>query len=119
MVWRQEISEVSMTESFGHITIENTEERTTLKFNDASILGETNIKELEARVMNAIAEAPAKEIVLDFSKIRFMASSFIRLLVKIRQEVIDQGGQLSISNVHPKIFQIFKITQLDRVFKFE
>ncbi len=108
-----------MTESFGHISIEQTEGRTTLTFNDASILGETNIKELEARVMNALAEAPAPEIVLDFSKIRFMASSFIRLLVKLRQAVIDRGSQLSISNVHPKIYQIFKITQLDKVFKFE
>jgi anti-anti-sigma factor len=108
-----------MAEAFGHITVEQTEDRTTLTFNDASILGETNIKELEARVMKALDEAPAREIVLDFSKIRFMASSFIRLLVKIRQEVIDRGSQMSISNVHPKIHQIFEITSLDKVFKFE
>ncbi|MFC1761489.1 STAS domain-containing protein [Planctomycetota bacterium] len=107
-----------MAESSGRINVQQKTTATRILFNDSSILGEANIKELEVQVLRAVSEAGARDVHLDFTRIRFMASSFIRLLVRVRKEVQAQKGTLTICNVDPKIFEVFKITQLHKVFQF-
>lgn len=56
----------------------------------------------------------AKEIVLDFDKVEYMASSGLRQVVASHRKAKEIGAVLSIINVGTETFSIFKMTGLDK-----
>ncbi len=84
--------------------------------NDKEILDEAAIKELEKSIMVLVDEADQRNMLLDFSNVKFMSSAFLGLLVKIHKHLRERGGELKIRNVDPKIFRVFEITRLNKVF---
>jgi anti-sigma B factor antagonist len=37
-------------------------------------------------------------------------------LIRISKKIYEQGGQLRLCNISPKIYEVFKITRLTKVF---
>ena len=60
-----------------------------------------------------------KHIVLDCSKLEFVSSSGLRLLLTLRKQTIAMGGDVTIKNVIPEVMQVFTITGFFSLFKFE
>lgn len=61
-------------------------------------------------------EKEKRDLVLDFSKVTFMDSTGLGVLISIQKTLNDDGHKLKIVNVDPKIKKIFVITELDEVF---
>ena len=61
-------------------------------------------------------EKEKRDMVLDFSKVTFMDSTGLGVLISIQKTLNDDGHKLKIVNVDPKIKKIFVITELDEVF---
>jgi anti-sigma B factor antagonist len=56
-------------------------------------------------------------IILDFSSVEFMASSALGKLVQLQKKVVNEyRAQLKLSGIAPDIYQVFKITKLNKVF---
>ena len=86
-------------------------------FDDENILEEQQIKELEKLMMPIVEKAGGEKIVLNFTNVEFMSSSFLGLLVKIHKRVSEQGGHLALLKVNPTIRRVFEITNLTKVFQ--
>ncbi len=81
------------------------------------ILEDADIRALEETILPLIAQADSIRLVIDFSTVRFLTSAALGLLIRISKKVREQGGRLALCSIQPKIYEVFRITQLDQVFQ--
>lgn len=55
-----------------------------------------------------------KNLIIDFSKIKYIDSTAIGLLVNIKRNAEEKGGTLVISSVNDDIMNVFSITGIDK-----
>lgn len=73
---------------------------------------------IQPKVDEIIANA-SKNVRIDLEGLSYIASAGIRQLLTIRKAVTDSGTELVIENIQPAVYKVFKVTNLDRVFKLE
>ncbi|MBN1124430.1 MAG: STAS domain-containing protein [Sedimentisphaerales bacterium] len=78
------------------------------------ILEDADIRALENTILPVIE--PDIKLIMDFSSVQFLTSTALGLLIRISKKVRENQGQMSLCGIQPKIMEVFKITQLDRVF---
>ncbi|MHC4112699.1 MAG: STAS domain-containing protein [Planctomycetota bacterium] len=105
-----------MAEIKPRISVEYAENATIVTFVDEKILEEMDIQALQASVMSVIEEAERINLVLDFCNVQFFSSAVLGLLMRISKKVYEQEGQLRLCNISPRIYEIFKITRLNKIF---
>ena len=59
-----------------------------------------------------------KKIVLDFSKVKFLSSSALGIMIRLRKEAQAIKGKIVFCSLRKDLRQIFKITNLDKLFEF-
>jgi anti-sigma B factor antagonist len=60
---------------------------------------------------------PAR-LIFDFAGVKFFSSQVLGLLLDIRAKMQAHGGEVMISAINPQLHRVFKITNLDKIFKF-
>ena len=98
------------------ISVEYAENATIATFTDEKILAEKDINALQESIMSVIEQAERINLILDFCNVRFLSSAVLGLLIRISKKVYERDGQLRLCNINPKIYEIFKITRLTRIF---
>jgi anti-anti-sigma factor len=98
------------------IVVEHGTDVTLVTLEDENILEEQQIRRLERALLPIVRQNEEKRLVLNFQNVKFMSSSFLGLLVKIHKRVIEMNGRLQLFNLDPKIYKVFEITQLVKVF---
>ena len=70
--------------------------------------------------INTLAErlekTPDKDVVLNFSRMKFLNSSNISLLLKLRKRIVDQGRRLCLCEIPVQVWGVFLLTGLDSIF---
>jgi len=64
-------------------------------------------------------DSPASEIEVDFEKTIFIDSSVLRMLLKLRDNVLTSNKTLRLINCHDKLREIFEIGGFDRIFEIQ
>jgi len=99
------------------IAVEYARNATIVNFTDEKILEEHDIGALQDSIMAVIESASGgMNLILDFSKVQFLSSAMLGLLIRISKRVYQRDGQLRLCNISPKIYEIFKITRLTKIF---
>lgn len=57
-----------------------------------------------------LLENADKEIILDFSKLEYISSSGLRLLLTIRKQAAAKGGRIIIEHISEDIKNVFRMT---------
>ena len=57
-------------------------------------------------------------VILDITNLEYIASSGLRLLLTLRREVQQQGGELQLKNINSKVMQILKMTGCQDMFTY-
>jgi anti-sigma B factor antagonist len=60
----------------------------------------------------------SNELMIDLSGVDFIDSSGLAVLVSGLKRTHSQAGSLALVGVKPNVMEVFKLTLLDRVFKF-
>ncbi len=105
-----------MTDIKPRVSVEYTDNATIVIFTDEKILEETDIKALQESVISVIKQVERINLVLDFCNVRFLSSAVLGLLIRVSKMIYERDGQLRLCNIGPKIYEIFKITRLTKVF---
>ena len=63
-----------------------------------------------------VVDGAERHIVLDLSHVRFVDSTFLGVLVGVRNRLHPVGGKISIVCPHAPVLKIFRVTGLDQVF---
>jgi anti-anti-sigma factor len=72
---------------------------------------------LNEAVLAMIASEPGGSWVMDLSKLDYMGSASLGLMVNIRQRVKEGKGRLVLCGLSPRLLQIFKTCCMERLFK--
>lgn len=98
------------------VRVEYLESATVVAFTDDKILEDTDVRALRESIEAVIEQAGHVHLVLDFRHVRFLSSAVLGLLIRVSKRVAEQGGQLKLANIHPGIYEVFKITRLTNIF---
>jgi anti-sigma B factor antagonist len=98
------------------ISVEYAENATIVTFVDEKILEEMDIQALRESVMSVIEEGGRINLILDFCNVRFLSSAVLGLLMRISKKVYEQDGRLRLCNISSRLYEIFKITRLNKIF---
>ncbi len=58
------------------------------------------------------------KMVFDFEGVKFFSSQVLGLLLEMRAKLQMYNGEVVISAINPQLHRIFKITNLDKIFRF-
>jgi len=105
-----------MPEVKPNISVEYTDKATVIGFTDRKILEEQDIRSLQTSVMSVVEQGEGINLILDFGNVEFLSSSVLGLLIRISKRVVEHKGKLRLCCINPKIYEVFKITQLTKVF---
>jgi anti-sigma B factor antagonist len=98
------------------IAVEYIDNAAIITFTDEKILEEKDIHALQESLMSVIEQAEHINLVLDFSKVNFLSSAVLGLLIRVSKKVYERDGKLVLCNINQKIYEIFKITRLNKIF---
>ena len=98
------------------ISVEYSEIATIVTFTDEKILEETDIQALQESIMSVIEQSGRIKMVLDFCNVRFLSSAVLGLLIRVSKKIYENDGELKLCNINAKIYEIFKITRLTKIF---
>ena len=83
----------------------------TLSDLDGIIVASNHIKEF-------IDKNRPNKMVFDFEGVKFFSSQVLGLLLEMRAKLQTYNGEVVISAINPQLHRIFKITNLDKIFRF-
>jgi anti-sigma B factor antagonist len=87
-------------------------------FKATSISGVEGIAAASKQIRELIDENHPKGIVFDFEQVKFFSSQVLGVLLNTRAELQAYNCEVVISAINPQLHRVFKITNLDSVFRF-
>jgi anti-sigma B factor antagonist len=88
---------------------------TVVRFVDRKILDEANIQELGQELFQLV-EDNKKNLLLNFANVEFLSSAALGKLIALDKKVKTHTGTLKLSDIRPEIYEVFKITKLNKLF---
>lgn len=89
---------------------------TVIRFNDHKIIEDINIQELGQELLHLVEGENRKKLLLNFSSVDFLSSAALGKLITLERRVRASNGVLKFSNIREEIYEVFKITKLNRLF---
>jgi anti-sigma B factor antagonist len=105
-----------MTAIKPQISVQYAENATIITFTSEKILEEKDIQSIQESIMSVIEQAQRINLILDFSNVKFLSSAVLGLLIRVSKKIYERDSQLRLCNINPKIYEIFKITRLTKIF---
>lgn len=87
-----------------------------VRFKDQKIIDPEAIQELGDELFTLVEKDNRPKIVLNFANVEFLSSAALGKLITFEKKVKKNGSRLILTNIAPEIFQVFTITNLDKLF---
>lgn len=95
------------------IKIQNNQENVTAIMNGSF---DTLAAEQAEPVVRELEALAGKPMVIDCTSLEYIASSGLRVLLRLRKAVAAQGQQVTLLNVNENIMEVLKVTHFDKMF---
>jgi len=82
-----------------------------------SAIREERDVDLLGRELLTLAEVPGQRVVLSFLGLDHLTSLALGKLIQVHKRLVESGGEMRLADIHPQIYEVFRITHLDRLFK--
>ncbi len=89
-----------------------------VSFQNVSVLDSANIEALGRSLLDLIEKQDCRKLVLEFSAVKFMSSQALGVLLQLKRAMDPIKGQVIIAGIRPELHKVFKITNLNKLFKF-
>jgi len=99
-----------------HIKIRDANGVKVVEFADRKILEELSIHEIGEELSRIVSEMDEVKLLLCFKNVEHLSSAALGMLINLNKLVNEHQGQLKLSDIAPPIFEVFKITRLNRIF---
>ena len=77
---------------------------------------DTVLDEIKQEINTLLGKCTGPDVLLDFGNVEFMSSAMLGLLGQLHRKIVTGHGRLKMCNIRPEIFQVFKLTNLDKLF---
>ena len=85
-------------------------------FLDKKILDEANIQQIGDQLFALVEKDGRKKILLNFGNVEFLSSAALGKLITLHKKVQETKGLLKLCMIRPELLEVFKITQLNKLF---
>ena len=85
---------------------------------DTASISAAGVEPIAQSLRTLITDRQPAKIVVDFTRVRFISSMMLGLLVDCWRRMKEYGGTLCICGIDPQLSRIFRITHLDKIFRF-
>ncbi len=89
---------------------------TIVAFRQSQILDAMTIERMSASLKELIDSSENRRFIFDFSKVTYLSSSALGMLIGLQRRIAQKGGQLKLTGIQNGIMEVFRITKLDTVF---
>jgi anti-sigma B factor antagonist len=101
------------------LMVQTVKDVTCVTFTDASVVDAQLIESIRKELFDLVDNQNRRKLVLDMSKVQYLSSSALGVLIPLNEKVLKLKGSLYLCGVNPEIMKVFKITKLDKIFKFK
>ena len=105
-----------MEQPSSHLRIRRANGVSVVEFADRKILEELSIQEIGEELHQVVESEAGIKLLLDFKNVDHLSSAALGMLITLNKKVKEQSGDLKLSDINRQIFEVFKITRLNRVF---
>lgn len=106
-----------MDQPSSHLKIRQADGVAHVEFADRKILEELSIQEIGEELDRLVESLPGARLLLNFKNVDHLSSAALGMLVTLNKKVKERGGELKLSDINRQIFEVFKITKLNRLFE--
>jgi anti-sigma B factor antagonist len=108
-----------MTEPQANLAVRRQSGAFIVEFQDRKILEELTINQIGEQLSGIIASEPNPRMLLDFRNVEHLSSAALGMLITLNKLLIERQGRLVLANIHPQIYEVFKITRLNKLFNIQ
>lgn len=90
---------------------------TIVEFLDRRLIDTARIEALGEQVMDVVNAATAIKLIIDFSKVEYLSSTMLNVLIAIDNAVKRKNGRLMLANLDPELQKVFTLMKLNKVMK--
>ena len=99
-----------------HLKIRRTDGASVVEFADRKILEEVSIQEIGDELGRLVESEPGIRLLLSFKNVDHLSSAALGVLITLNKKVKESSGSLKLSDINKQIYEVFKITRLNRIF---
>jgi anti-sigma B factor antagonist len=93
---------------------------TVVRFQDRQLFDERTVREAADQIAAALPnDGSPIRVILDFSDVNLISSTFLSKLILLQRRVDASRGKLRLCEMSPMIQQVFRTSNLDRLFKID
>jgi len=105
-----------MPDSRSHLKMRKADGVSVVEFADRKILEEISIAEIGDEFSKLVGSNPGIQLLVSFKNVEHLSSAALGMLINLNKTVSDKAGQLKLADITPQIFEVFKITRLNKLF---
>lgn len=91
---------------------------TIVNFQDSSMLDTASLEQTGAELYELVDNKNRRKLILDFTKVQFLSSSALGVLINLRKKMTAIKGDLVICGLRKDLMKVFELTSLTKMFKF-
>jgi len=100
------------------IEITTQSQASVISFQSASISDADEINAISNKISDFIEENKPPKLIFDFESVKFFSSQVLGMLINTRTKLSKYNGEVIIIAINPQLHRVFKITNLDKIFRF-
>jgi len=100
------------------LVITDVNDVTVVNFRDSSVLDSAAVDNIAKQLYELVDAQAKRKLVLDFTDVNFLSSQMIGVMVALHKKSCNIKGRFVICGLKPRLFEVFKITRLDKILDF-
>jgi anti-anti-sigma factor len=92
---------------------------TVVTFTNDKLTDLESIQDINEQVSSLVDELGRKRVLLDLGNVEFLSSGALGKFISLNKKLRVAGGQLTLCNMDPQIYEVFRLTKLDKLFRIE
>lgn len=108
-----------MTEPEANLSVRRQDGVCVVEFQDRKILEELSINHIGEQLGELAESESNPRLLLDFKNVEHLSSAALGMLITLNKQLIERQGKLVLANIHPQIYEVFKITRLNKLFNIQ
>ncbi len=105
-----------MAEQPTRLKVKTVDDVAIIEFADRKILDELCIMEIQEELTKLMESQTTGHLLLSFKNVEHLSSAALGMLITLKKKVEGKNGKLKLSDINPQIYEVFKITRLNKVF---
>ncbi|MBI1336634.1 MAG: STAS domain-containing protein [Phycisphaera sp.] len=99
------------------LVVRKTNDVHVVEFVDSAMLEQAQIERVHQELKQLIDNAGHPRFIISFDGLNFVSSAMIGVVISLHKQIASHKGELRLTNIPPKVMEVFKITRIDKLVK--